>query len=172
MGKCSSKEALGDAATSQNCKSATNPVSSSPVHFSNGHTYDEPINDVVHGLLPGQWLSCGEDGVVAMVDWRQRKLMQSWRGHRKGVNCVLSAPRLSGAVSGGRDTLLKIWKENQPNPVGELSGHSLSVTAIALSPDNNTLCSGSRDNCVRIWDLETAKSVSACDGECNVSPNR
>ena len=160
MGACSAKPlALTDVTLTQD------GASRSPLRFGTDHTFDEPINGVVSGLRGGQWLSCGEDGLVSLADYSQGSVVQSWRGHKKGVNRVLPAPQLDGVISAGRDTVIKIWRPGQSEPTAELSGHKLSISAIALSSDGATLCSGSRDSSVRVWDVAAAKCSATCDGE-------
>eukprot|EP00966_Prymnesium_polylepis_P096357 2232905-Prymnesium_polylepis.2 len=163
MGLCSSKPvSLTDVTLTQEGAASQ---ASGPRSFGGAHAGDEPVNGVAHGLERGQWLSCGEDSAVALTDWQQGSVLQTWRGHKKGVNRVLPAPRLDGAVSAGRDTLIKVWRRGQPEAVGELSGHKLSISAIALSADSATLCSGSRDSSVRVWDVASAACTATCDGE-------
>ena len=124
-------------------------------------------NDVAATSSPGEWLSCSEDKVVGLVDWRTGSVLQRWRGHERGVNCVHAVPRVGAALSSSRDTTVRMWKRGQAEAVATLRGHELTVSAIACAEDGTQALSGSRDSSLRIWDLET----SSCSTQCHVSRN-
>lgn len=143
---------------------ATNHVSLASSGVRNDRSFPGPhielASTVAAGRVPGEILSGGEDRCVALTDWVGRKIVQQWRGHEKGVNCVLPAPKLDGAVSGGRDTTVRQWRVGTPEAVQVLNGHDLTVSAMAIDDANTQLCTGSRDSSLRLWDLATGASVS------------
>lgn len=138
-----------------------------PRCFAGAHDGDEVVNAVAAGCAAGEWLTCAEDRVVALTDWRTGRVVRRWRGHEKGVNRVLAAPRTGGAVSASRDTTVRLWSAAD-EPLAVLRGHELSVSAIALSEDGRSLFSGSRDSSVRLWDLESATCTASADVSRNV----
>ena len=135
-------------------------ASSSASKSSFAGPHSELASAVAAGRVPGEILSGGEDRTVALTDWVGRKIVQQWRGHEKGVNCVLPAPKLDGAVSGGRDTTVRQWRVGTPDAVQVLNGHDLTVSAMAIDEANTQLCTGSRDSSLRLWDLATGASIS------------
>ena len=73
-----------------------------------GAHQDDPVNTVACGCHDGEWVTCGEDGIVSLANWQKGSVVHTWRGHRKGVNRV--AAMRDGAVSAGRDCTVKLWK--------------------------------------------------------------
>ena len=80
---------------------ASKPTASAR-EFPASHVLDEPINCVAPGLERGQWLSCGEDGLVALADWRQGSVLQTWRGHKKGFASEGRVEALDAALASMR----------------------------------------------------------------------
>jgi WD40 repeat protein len=118
--------------------------------------HDDMANSVACGCGPGEWLSCAEDKTVALTDWISGRVVSTWRGHSRGVNRVIPAPHVDGALSCSRDTTVRLWKRGEAEAVATLSGHELAVSAVALSEDGGRAFSGSRDSSLRLWDLATA----------------
>ena len=83
-----------------------------PRVFSGPHL-DDPVNNVSCGSKSGEWLSCGEDSVVSLTNWQEGSVSHMWHGHKKGVNCVVPATQLDGAVSAGRDCTIKLWNRGK-----------------------------------------------------------
>ena len=57
-------------------------------------------------------------------------MVTTWCGHDKGVNRVIAAPHVGGALSASRDTTVKLWKANEDTAALTLKKHELSVQAI------------------------------------------
>lgn len=129
--------------------------------------HSDMINGVAAGCAVGEWISCAEDKTVALTDWHSGRVVQTWRGHERGVNRVLAAPHADGALTCSRDTTVRLWKRGQEAPVTTYAGHELSVSAIALSEDGGQAMSGSRDSSLRVWDV----AAGSCAARCHVSRN-
>ena len=151
---------MGCAGSKAEAESRYTPSAVRPIAREFAGPHSEMASAVAAGRVPGELLSCGEDRCVALTDWVSGTVLERWQGHEKGVNCVLPAPRLDGALSGSRDATVRQWKCGQPEAVQVLSGHELTVSALALDDANAQLCSGSRDSSVRLWDLATGATVS------------
>jgi len=54
-------------------------------------------------------------------------------------------------LTGGNDTIIKVWDLNTHEKLGELRGHSDAVTCLVV--DANFVISGSDDTTVRVWNL-------------------
>ena len=91
----------------------------STLHDSSGAGNNfEMANGVAASGSSGEWLSCSEDKSVGVVDWRGGRVVQVWRGHERGVNRVVAAPRIGGALSASRDTTIRVWKRGQAVALG------------------------------------------------------
>ncbi len=124
-------------------------------------------NGVASSGAAGEWLSCSEDKTVALVDWAAGRVVETWRGHEKGVHRVTAAPSGDIILSGSRDTTVRLWRRGQEEAAATLRGHELSVTAVAAAADGRSALSGSRDYSLRLWDLASGKS----SGRCQISRN-
>ena len=92
MGCASAKPASPDGISYVHGGDATPEVG--PRTFAGAHT--DMVNGVAAGCGAGEWLSCAEDKAVLLTDWHDGKVVQTWRGHERGVNRVLAAPHGSG----------------------------------------------------------------------------
>jgi len=95
------------------------------------------------------------------------------RGHERTINCVDVDQNASFLVTGGWDTMLKIWgatieepqtnggTENEPKnskavtktPLMTLPGHKEAISD-AVYNDNNEIFSASMDHTIKLWDAE------------------
>lgn len=135
--------------------------------FPGAHS-DDICNGVAASSTPGQWLSCAEDKLVALTDWRAGTVLHRWRGHERGVNRVVAVPHIEGALSASRDTTVRLWKPGSQEAAATLRGHELGVSSIALSEDGAQVLSGSRDSSLVLWDLASARETSQCHVSRNV----
>lgn len=135
--------------------------------FANGHANDF-CNGITAGNAPGQWISCGEDKKVIVADWHAQRVVTTWCGHDKGVNRVIAAPHVGGALSASRDTTVKLWKANEDTAALTLKKHELSVQAIGLADDGSKALSGSRDYSLCLWDLAAGALVNTVSISRNV----
>ncbi len=104
-------------------------------------------------------------------------------GHRDEVWAVAVTEDGRLAVSGSKDTTLKVWNlsttgvaPNSEQAMLTLEGHTKWVTDVAITPDGRLAVSASTDCTLRVWDLEqgttlaifTAEGPLAC---CAISPD-
>ena len=155
---------MGNCASNKSSAYEASPAADAPILTAGGPrefagVHDEPVNFVVAGRA-GEWISCSEDGTIALTDWASGRVVQRWRGHKKGVNRVLSAPRLDGAFSASRDTTVQLWRRGEDEAVKVIAAHELTVSAIATDPANTRLFSGSRDSTVCVWDVASGRELA------------
>lgn len=57
-------------------------------------------------------------------------------------------------VSGGYDSLIRIWEAESGQEVGRIEGHRSAVTALAYSDDGMRILAGGIDGSVSLWDVD------------------
>ncbi|XP_049871695.1 WD repeat-containing protein 61-like [Pectinophora gossypiella] len=70
-------------------------------------------------------------------------------------------------VTGGLDSLVKVWKleNNKLELLHSLQGHSMAVVSIAVSPDGYTLATTSLDCSMIIWDMLAGQLVHKIEAD-------
>ena len=53
--------------------------------------------------------SCGEDKTVKCWDLEYNKIIRDYHGHLSGVYCVTTHPTLDVILTGGRDSVCRVW---------------------------------------------------------------
>ena len=84
-------------------------------------------------------------------------LILTLHGHWSFITAVALSLDCRVAVSGSRDTTIRLWDLETGREKATLRGHTDRVTTVAMSADGNTIVSGSYDRTVRVWDLERGK---------------
>mmetsp|Transcript_9706 Transcript_9706/g.15890 ORF Transcript_9706/g.15890 Transcript_9706/m.15890 type:complete len:728 (-) Transcript_9706:42-2225(-) len=77
-------------------------------------------------------------------------LVNMFQAHDSEVLCLAFNERNHTIITGGNDSLIKVWGPVMFVLVATLSGHKDAVTCFAI--DGNFLLSGSEDTTVRVWD--------------------
>ena len=93
----------------------------------------------------------------------------------KTVQCYLNAHDLSANVcrkillnnkeiliSGGRDALLKVWREKAKEPL-VIKAHNFAIYEIDFSVNHTLMATASRDKTIKIWDLQTLTLLHRID---------
>ncbi|XP_049931841.1 protein pleiotropic regulatory locus 1-like isoform X2 [Nymphaea colorata] len=73
--------------------------------------------------------SAGDDKQVKCWDLEQNKVIRSYHGHLSGVYCLALHPTLDILVTGGRDSVCRVWDIRT------------KAQSFALSRHENTVCS-------------------------------
>jgi WD40 repeat protein len=79
--------------------------------------------------------------------------LRSFQGDDRAVRCIAISPDGRRALSGGNDTILRLWDLTTGREVCRLHGHTMGVTCAAFSPDGRRAVSGSDDGTIRLWAL-------------------
>ena len=83
------------------------------------------------------------------------------RGHTSTVRCLKMADA-NTAISGSRDTTLRIWDIKTGTLKNTLSGHQASVRCLEICGDQ--VVSGSYDTTAKIWCISTGECLRTLHG--------
>ncbi|DBA87862.1 TPA: hypothetical protein ACH3X1_004857 [Trebouxia sp. C0004] len=61
---------------------------------------------------PMQILTCSENKSIGVYELESNSLIRHWQGHQKAVTRISYMPLAGLAVSGSRDTSVKLWDRN------------------------------------------------------------
>jgi WD40 repeat protein len=78
-------------------------------------------------------------------------------GHTFFVKSVTFAPDGRTVLSGGHDTIVRLWDVKSGRLVRSFAAHSQPVNTVAFSPDGRIALSGSVDKAVNVWDVLTGQ---------------
>lgn len=109
-------------------------------------------------------LSSADDGSIrAWTEMRNQWPLNVLTGHRGGVLSVDISSDNSLALSGGRDSTIRLWElrsmgaQATPAPRATCKQHRGWVEAVCFIGDTTRALSGGRDGIVREWDTQTGQ---------------
>jgi WD40 repeat protein len=105
-----------------------------------------------HRLFAGS----GENGRYGEVlEWNlaDRKLLQTFRGHKDAIYALAISPDSKILATGSYDQKIKLWDTASGRELGTLNGHNGCIYGLAFRPDGKILASASGDHTVKLWDV-------------------
>jgi hypothetical protein len=117
-----------------------------------GKVFDGPAYQVLNHP-DGLFLIAGNNHLTGW-EWATGKRVFDTPAHTYGATTLALSPDGRRLVSGGGDSLVKVWEASSRQDLLTLRGHTNVVSAIAFSPDGKHLASGGEDGSVRIWSAD------------------
>lgn len=101
-----------------------------------------------------QMLSCGSDRRVTYFDSYDGEAIRILEEAADGEMLALHIEK-SGAVfvTGGRDSILKVWHYDNGEPIALGKGHSADINVAKITPDSNSIITGGSEAAIMIWDM-------------------
>ena len=72
--------------------------------------------------------------MVKCWDLEYNKVVRHYHGHLSGVYSLSLHPTLDLLVTGGRDSVARVWDVRTKNNVHTLTGHTQTVVGLATQP--------------------------------------
>lgn len=85
-------------------------------------------------------------------------------GHVGGFSCGSVTRDGKTLVTGGLDSVVRVWDLVKKNQLFTLHGHNSEVKCLTLTEDTKYIISGSQDACIRIWSLQQEAEVNVFKG--------
>ncbi|XP_077866900.1 uncharacterized protein LOC100378122 [Saccoglossus kowalevskii] len=122
-----------------------------------GHT-----GKVLSITFDGRRMASGsKDTTIKIWDAKSGNLIQTLKGHSKGVWCLRFFTR-NLLISGSYDCTIKVWNLRKGSCVRTLFGHEGAVWAIVRK--QNLLASASQDRTAKLWDISRCQLLHTLRG--------
>ena len=94
----------------------------------------------------------------------QNGVSQFLSQHNGGFKCGAITGDCQTLVTGGCDSVIRVWDLVQKRQMFMLLGHNSVVSCIALTGDEQYTISGSYDASVRVWNLQQKSQIAVLKG--------
>uniref|UniRef100_A0A0N5AVU2 WD_REPEATS_REGION domain-containing protein n=1 Tax=Syphacia muris TaxID=451379 RepID=A0A0N5AVU2_9BILA len=106
-------------------------------------------------------VSCSKDATVVKYDLEEGKKVASLKLHKNDNNyhkghiyAIAISPDDCLLVTGGSDTIIRVWDFRTFQHIKNLSGHKDTITGLCFRIGTRQLFSSSKDRTVKAWDLD------------------
>jgi eukaryotic-like serine/threonine-protein kinase len=120
-----------------------------------------PVRSANHlAISPdAHWLIFDSDNELILYDLTSQTIVDTWHGHRGGINGLRFSPDGNRLGSVSEDRTLKLWSV----PTGELLysviAHGTDALDLAFTPDGRRIATSGDDLTLRIWDGQNAQPL-------------
>ncbi|KAA1071578.1 pre-mRNA cleavage and polyadenylation factor (CPF) complex subunit [Puccinia graminis f. sp. tritici] len=126
--------------------------------------HKDSIRDISFSPNDSRFVSCGDDGVIKLWGFEERREERNFTGHGWDVKCVKWHPTKGLICSGGKDSLVKFWDPRIGKCLATLHGHKNSVQACAWNPNGHSIATASRDQLIKVFDIRMMKELANLRG--------
>ncbi|KAK6140617.1 hypothetical protein DH2020_025646 [Rehmannia glutinosa] len=88
------------------------------------------------------------------------QVIRSYHGHLSGVYCLALHPTIDILLTGGRDSVCRVWDIRSKMQIHALSGHDNTVCSVFTRPTDPQVITGSHDSTIKLWDLRYGKTMA------------
>lgn len=74
--------------------------------------------------------------------------------------CLALHPTLDILVTGGRDSVARVWDMRTKHEIMTLGGHEDAVASVITNAVDPQVITGSHDRTIRLWDLAAGRSMT------------
>ena len=85
-------------------------------------------------------------------------MIRQYHGHLSGCYCLALHPTLDVFVTGGRDSVARVWDMRTKQQIFVLEGHKNTVYKVATQASDPQIITTSADSTVRLWDMTSGKA--------------
>jgi pleiotropic regulator 1 len=85
------------------------------------------------------------------------QVIRHYHGHLSGVYSMALHPTLDVLMTGGRDSVCRVWDMRSKTQAFCLTGHDNTVCSIISQSADPQVITGSHDATIKLWDLATGK---------------
>jgi WD40 repeat protein len=100
-----------------------------------------------------------ETGKVVMRDAGTGEVIREWQAHEGKALSIHFTRDSQKIVTGGSDTLVKIWQVDSEQEPEIIPGHKSAVQAIDFNHDETRLVTGCEGGLVRVWDWQSRRLI-------------
>lgn len=127
-----------------------------------GKSYHFVIHFLLFPLLPVGW------------DLEYNKVIRHYHGHLSGVFCLNVHPVLDVLVTGGRDSVARVWDMRTKHQIHVLGGHTNAVSSLICSGADPQVITGSHDSTIKVNSYCCSGHTISCEviwaDECTHNP--
>ncbi|MFA6541301.1 MAG: Ig-like domain-containing protein [Bacteroidota bacterium] len=126
-------------------------------------TIHSPSNGIVDLATSDDGIYCvtaDDDNVVRLYNAANRTLLKSFLGNTDLLTCVDINSEQQLVVSGGRDSVIRLWNFSNPaSPSKLFSYHHSAINSVALNPAGDFLASTDNGHVLHVADVQSGSIV-------------
>lgn len=122
------------------------------------------IRDLSFSIKDSKFVSCGDDTVLKIWDFKRVQTERVLEGHGTDVRCCDWHPTNSLVASGGKDFVTKLWDARSGKHVSDLHGHANTIVRVKWNRNGNYLLTAARDKMIKCYDIRFMKDFQTFKG--------